>query len=252
MGQRVLVTAGGAGLGRVIADRMAAGGAVVQTCDIDANALTGLPDGVSGTVVDVADPAQLDDWLDRALAALGGCDVLINNAGIAGPAGPLETLSLTDWTQCLDVNLTAQFQTCARVLPGMKAQGQGAIINMSSTSGQYGVPFRAAYVAAKWGVIGLTKTIAAEAGPHGIRCNAICPGAVAGDRMDRVLAAESAASGRPVSAVEQDYASGSSMRRFADPSEIADLCLYLASDAAGFVSGQAIAVDGNTETYHSE
>ena len=141
--------------------------------------------------------------------------------------------------------------TCRAIAPVMKAQESGVITNLSSTSGLFGAPFRAPYAAAKWAVIGFTKTIATELGPHGIRCNAICPGAVSGDRMDRVLAAEAKARGITASDVYKEYASGSSLRRFAEPEEIAGLCTYLSSDAAKFVSGQAIAVDGNTETYHS-
>lgn len=252
MSRRVILTAGAAGIGRAIATAFATAGARVWTCDLNTDALAELPNGIEGANVDVADNDALDQWLSDALEALGGCDVLINNAGIAGQAGAVETLDLQAWRRCLAVNLDAQMLTCRAAVPVMKRQGNGAIINISSTSGLYGVPFRAPYAAAKWAVIGLTKTIAAEVGPHGIRCNAICPGAVEGDRMDRVVAAEAAASGRTADAVRRDYTAGTSLRRFAAPSEIADLCLYLASDAAKFVSGQAIAVDGNTETYHSE
>ncbi len=249
---RVILTAGASGIGRAIAEKLVAGGARVHLCDIDKAALDALPAGITGAQVDVAKEAELDAWLDQALDALGGCDVLINNAGIAGPTGAVEDLTLADWQQCIAVNLDAQFLTCRKVLAVMKAQGSGSIVNLSSTSGQYAAPFRSPYVAAKWAVIGFTKTVATEAGPFGIRCNAICPGAVEGDRMDRVLQAESAASGRTIEEVRRDYASGTSMRRFAEASEIADLCAFLASDAARFISGQVIAVDGHTETYHSE
>ena len=251
MSQRVLITAGAGGIGRVIADHFAAADAKVHVCDNDPKAVDALPTGIVGQQVDVRDATALERWLDAALGDLGGCDVLINNAGIAGQAGPVEDLDLQAWKDCLAVNLDAQMLTCRRIAPVMKAQGAGVIINMSSTSGLYGVPFRAPYAAAKWAVIGFTKSIAAELGPFGIRCNAICPGAVSGDRMDRVLAAEAAARGTDPKEIAREYAAGTSMRRFAEPSEIADMCLFLASPAAAFVSGQAIAVDGNTETYHA-
>ena len=251
MTQRVLITAGAGGIGRVIAESYAAQGAQVFVCDIDAAAVADLPDGIAGQVVDVTDEAALDAWLDAGLAQLGGCDVLVNNAGIAGQAGPIEDLDLAQWRTCLAVNLDAQMLTCRRIAPVMKKQGSGVITNLSSTSGLYAVPFRAPYVAAKWAVIGLTKTLATELGPFGIRCNAICPGAVSGDRMDRVLAAEAKARGTTPQEVYDDYASGTSLRRFAEPEEIAKLCLFLSSEAAAFISGQAIAVDGHTETYHS-
>ena len=249
---RVLLTAGAGGIGRVIAAAYAGEGARVHVCDVDEDGLSRLPDGVTGARVDVTDEGAVADWVAAGLADMGGCDVLVNNAGIAGQAGPVETLDLAQWRECLAVNLDAQMLTCRAVAPVMKAQGVGVITNLSSTSGLYAVPFRAPYVAAKWAVIGFTKTLATELGPHGIRCNAICPGAVSGDRMDRVLAAEAAARGCAPEEVHRDYASGSSLRRFAEPEEIAKLCLFLSSDAATFISGQAIAVDGHTETYHSE
>jgi NAD(P)-dependent dehydrogenase (short-subunit alcohol dehydrogenase family) len=251
MSQRVFITAGAGGIGRVIAESYLAQGAHVVVCDIDSDTVATLPDGIMGQVVDVTDEAALDAWLASGLDRMGGCDVLINNAGIAGQAGPVEDLDLAQWKTCLAVNLDAQMLTCRRIAPVMKAQGSGVIINLSSTSGLYAVPFRAPYVAAKWAVIGLTKTIATELGPFGIRCNAICPGAVSGERMDRVLAAEARARGGTPEEVFKDYASGSSLRRFAEPQEIAKLCLFLSSEAASFISGQAIAVDGHTETYHS-
>jgi NAD(P)-dependent dehydrogenase (short-subunit alcohol dehydrogenase family) len=141
------------------------------------------------------------------------------------------------------------FIACRAVIPVMKAQKSGVILNMSSTSGLYGTPNRAAYTASKWAVIGLTKTLAIELGPHGIRCNAICPTSVEGDRIDRVLNSQAAVTGKSVEDIRQDYTAGTSLRRFAKASEIADMCLFLASESAAFVSGQALAVDGNTETY---
>ena len=253
--QRIIITAAGAGIGRVIASRFADAGALVHVCDVDDDALHQLSSsypGIKATKVDVTDEAALDAWLRDALDDLGGCDVLINNAGIAGPTGTVEDMTLAAWRQCLAINLDAQMLTCRRVVPVMKAQKSGSIINMSSTAGLFGMPFRTPYAAAKWAVIGFTKSVAAEVGPYNIRCNAICPGSVDGDRMDRILAAEAARTGRSAEEVRTEYTSGTSMRRFAKASEIADLCEYLASDAAKFISGQAIPVDGHTETYHSE
>jgi len=251
MTPRVFITAGAGGIGRVIAQSYVDQGAQVYVCDQDADALEMLPASITGQQVDVTDETALDGWLLAGVDRLGGCDVLVNNAGVAGQAGPVEDLDLAQWKQCLAVNLDAQMLTCRTIAPVMKQQKSGAIINLSSTSGLFGAPFRAPYAAAKWAVIGFTKTIATELGPFGIRCNAICPGAVSGDRMDRVLAAEASARETTPEVVYDDYASGSSLRRFAEPQEIANLCLYLSSDAGKFISGQAIAVDGNTETYHS-
>jgi NAD(P)-dependent dehydrogenase (short-subunit alcohol dehydrogenase family) len=132
----------------------------------------------------------------------------------------------------------------------MKRQGSGSIINISSTAGLFGYGMRTPYAAVKWAVIGLTKSLAIELGPHGVRCNAICPGSVAGDRMAAVIAAEAANRGVDAAVVEEEYLGGQSIKRFVDPSEIADMCLFLASPAARMVSGQAIGVDGHTETFH--
>jgi NAD(P)-dependent dehydrogenase (short-subunit alcohol dehydrogenase family) len=252
---RVIITAGGAGIGRVIATRFANAGAHVHVCDVDHAALEQLSadhPAIVGDGVDVTNEAALDGWLEDALKEMGGCDVLVNNAGIAGSTGSVEEMKLEEWRQCLAINLDTQMLTCRRVVPAMKQQKSGCIINMSSTAGLFGTPFRTPYAAAKWAIIGFTKSVAAEVGPHNIRCNAICPGSVEGERIDRVIAAEATKSGRSGDEVRRDYASGTSMRRFAKAEEIADLCQYLASDAAKFISGQAIAVDGHTETYHSE
>ncbi len=253
--RRIIITAAGAGIGREIASRFAGEDAQVHVCDVDQQGLDQLKSqhpNISTARVDVTDEGAVDAWLHDALGDLGGCDVLVNNAGISGPTASVEEMTLDAWRQCLAINLDAQMLTCRRVVPVMKAQGSGCIINMSSTAGLFGCPFRTPYAAAKWAVIGFTKSVAAEAGPFNIRCNAICPGSVDGDRMDRVIAAEASKTGKLPETVRAEYASGTSMRRFAKASEIADLCQYLASDAGKFISGQAISVDGHTETYHSE
>lgn len=252
---RVIITAGGAGIGRAIASRFDDAGADVHVCDMDLAALEKLSadhPAIIGDGIDVTNEAALDGWLEDALEDMGGCDVLVNNAGIAGATGSVEEMKLEDWRRCLAVNLDAQMLTCRRVVPVMKQQKSGCIINMSSTAGLFGTPFRTPYAAAKWAIIGFTKSVAAEVGPYNIRCNAICPGSVEGERMERVITAEAAKSGRSGDEVRRGYTSGTSLRRFARAEEIADLCQYLASDAARFISGQAIAVDGHTETYHSE
>ncbi len=253
--QRVIITAAGSGIGREIASRFADAGGEIHICDVDERALgqlTSQHSNITASTIDVAEETALDGWLQCALHTLGGCDVLVNNAGIAGPTAAVEEMTLEAWRQCLAINLDAQMLTCRKVVPAMKAQRSGCIINMSSTAGLFGCPYRTPYAAAKWAVIGLSKSIAAETGPFNIRCNAICPGSVEGDRMDRVIAAEAAKTGKPPEQIRNEYTSGTSMRRFARTSEIADLCEFLASDAAKFISGQAIPVDGHTETYHSE
>jgi NAD(P)-dependent dehydrogenase (short-subunit alcohol dehydrogenase family) len=251
MAQRVAITAACGGFGLVVAQAFSAGGADVRVCDVDQAAVdTASGSGLSAARVDVADGDALDGWLDATLSDLGGIDVLINNAGIAGPTALVEDVEPAEWERCLAIDLTSHYRTCARVVPVMKAAGGGSIINVSSTAGQLGMGMRSPYSAAKWGVIGLTKSLAVECGPHNVRVNAICPGSVEGDRMRRVIAREAAARGASLETVEREYLSGQSISRFVSPSEVADLCLFLASDAARMISGQAIAVDGHTETFH--
>ena len=180
-------------------------------------------------------------------AEMGQVDVLCANAGIAGPTALIEDVALADWRACVSVNLEGAFLAAKHVAPLMKAAGKGAIVLTSSTAGLYGYPNRAPYAAAKWAVIGLMKTLAMELGPFGVRANAICPGAVEGERMEGVLAREAAAKGMTRDAVYAGYAQGTSMRSFVQAKDIADMAVFLGSDAARMVSGQVIAVDGHTE-----
>jgi NAD(P)-dependent dehydrogenase (short-subunit alcohol dehydrogenase family) len=252
---RVMVTAAGSGIGRAIARAFADAGAIVHICDADEALLqmatTDYSD-IAAECLDVTDETALDRWFDDVLDELDGLDVLVNNAGIAGPTAAVEDMDYDAWQRCLAVCLDSQFLACRRAVPVMKDQGSGSIINISSTAGLYGLPYRTPYAAAKWGVIGFTKSLAAEVGRWNIRVNAICPGAVEGARMERVIAAEAEASGRSPQAIRADYTTGVSLKRFVRPEEIADMALFLASPAASMISGQAISVDGHTETFHSE
>ncbi len=251
---RVMITAGAAGIGLAIAKAFLAAGHRVHVCDVSGDALAAVAKanpGLKGANVNVADPDAVDRWFEAALKDLGGLDVLVNNAGIAGPTAAVEDMSVEGWRQCLAVDLDSQFFTARRAVPVMKQQKSGSIINLSSTAGLFGYPFRTPYAAAKWAVIGYTKSLAAEVGRWNIRVNAICPGSVSGDRMDRVIAAESKSTGRTEASLREEYTSGVSMKRFVAPEEIADMVLFLSSPAAAMVSGQAIAVDGHTETFHS-
>jgi NAD(P)-dependent dehydrogenase (short-subunit alcohol dehydrogenase family) len=255
MNQRVIITAAAAGIGRAIAVAFAESGANVRVCDVDDTALNDLtsayPD-ISGTQVDVTDENALNTWFEAAIAELGGIDVLVNNAGVAGPTAPVEDVSTKDWRQCFAVCMESHMMTCRMAVPLMKAQKSGAIINISSGAGLYGYPFRTPYASAKWAIIGFSKSLAAETGPFNITVNAICPGAVSGPRIDRVIAAEAKAAGRSEDTIRAEYAKSVSMRRFVEPEEIADMAIFLASPAAKMVNGQAIAVDGHAELYHSE
>lgn len=215
----------------------------VWVTDVNAGALADVPASWHARVCDAVDEAGMA----AVMAEAGTLDVLCANAGIAGPTARVEDVDLADWRACVSVNLEGAFLAVKHGLPAMKAAGQGAVVFTSSTAGIYGYPNRAPYAAAKWAIIGLMKTVAMEAGPFGVRANAICPGAVEGPRMEGVLAREAAAKGMTRNQVYDGYAAGTSMRSFVEASDIADMAVFLGSDAARRVSGQVIAVDGHTE-----
>jgi NAD(P)-dependent dehydrogenase (short-subunit alcohol dehydrogenase family) len=251
MPRRVAITAAASGIGLAVARAFAAQGDDVHICDLDAQAVAAAAtSGLHAETVDVADLAALDGWIGEVLDRLGGLDVLVNNAGIAGPTALVEDVTAAEWERCLAVGLTSHYRMCARVIPAMKAARSGSIVNISSTAGQFGLGMRTPYAAAKWAVIGLTKSIAIELGPYGVRANAICPGSVDGERMRAVIEREAAARGASSEDVTREYVGGQSIARWVQPDEIADTCVFLASDAARMVTGQAIAVDGHTETFH--
>jgi NAD(P)-dependent dehydrogenase (short-subunit alcohol dehydrogenase family) len=249
-GKRVLLTAGGAGIGAVIAAAFLAEGAWVWICDVDAEALAAArsthPE-LGTSLADVADERAIDAMFGTIGEALGGLDILINNAGISGPTGPIESLDPAEWRRCVAVNLDGAFLCTRRAVPLLKAAGGGAVVNISSTAGLMGYPLRTPYAAAKWGVIGLTRSLAIELGPSGIRVNAICPGSVEGARMARAIRAEAAVRGVGEEDVRQAYIRTTSLRCFVAPEDIAAMALFLCSDLGANISGQAIAVDGHTE-----
>ena len=152
-----------------------------------------------------------------------------------------------DWQACVAVNLHGTFLTCRWAARVMRVQGSGLILITSSTAGLFGYPLRSPYATAKWGLVGLTKTLAMELGPAGVRVNAIAPGAVEGDRMERVLANESAATGRDIEELRASYVENVSLKSWVSADDLADMALFRASPAASKISGQVMAVDGHTE-----
>ncbi len=241
--KRVLITAGAGGIGRAMGDAFDAAGFEVWVTDVDAAALAECPKTWHCHQASAADEGAMAE----VFAQIDSLDVLCANAGIAGPTAQVEDVALEDWRACVSVNLEGAFLAAKYASPMMKSAGQGVITLTSSTAGQFGYPNRAPYAAAKWAIIGLMKTLAMELGPHGIRANAICPGAVEGQRMEGVLEREAAAKGMTRDQVYAGYAAGTSMRSFVQASDIADMAVFLGSDQARMVSGQVIAVDGHTE-----
>jgi NAD(P)-dependent dehydrogenase (short-subunit alcohol dehydrogenase family) len=246
--QTVLITGAANGIGREIARAFARQGARVAALDVDAAALAALRAEIPGVVAepcDLADAGTIAAAVPRALAALGGLDVLVNNVGVAGPTALVEDYDPAEWERVLRVNLGATFHVTRLAIPVLKRAGGGCIINLSSAAGRFGYPQRCAYSVSKWGIVGFTRTLSMELGQHGIRANAILPGPVAGPRMERVLAGRVASNG---STLEQERARAlrnQSLPYFTEASEVAALAVFLASDAARSISGQSLPIDGD-------
>ncbi|MCH2249674.1 MAG: SDR family oxidoreductase [Cognatishimia sp.] len=230
-----------------MAEGFAAAGFDVWITDVVDASLADCPDKWRKTRADVSDEAAMAALFAEIDAEWGGLDVLCANAGIAGPTNAISDIDLAEWQRCVSVNLEGAFLATKYASPMMRAAGRGSIVYTSSTAGIYGYPNRAPYAAAKWGIIGLMKTVAMELGPEGIRANAICPGAVEGPRMEGVLEREAAIKSMTRDEVYAGYAAGTSMRSFVTAEDIANMAVFLGSDAARLVSGQVIAVDGHTE-----
>jgi NAD(P)-dependent dehydrogenase (short-subunit alcohol dehydrogenase family) len=250
-GQRVLITAGASGIGRAIADVLTESGARVHVCDVDAAALADFgrnwPES-GATNADVADDEAVDRLFQEVQTRLGGLDALVNNAGLAGPTGPVEEIDPQAWRRCLEVGLTGQFLCARRAVPLLKAAGGGAIINMSSVAGRLGYAFRTPYSATKWGVIGLTQSLAKELGPANITVNAILPGIVEGPRMEGVIRARAETLGVSYDEMERRYLERISLRRMVSAMDVANMVLFLLSPLGRNISGQSLSVCGNVET----
>ena len=249
-GARVLVTAGAAGIGLEIARAFLREGARVHVCDVDPDALAALAasdPAITSSRADVADRASVAALFEAVMARFGGLDVLVNNAGIAGPTGKVEEINPEDWDRCVDVCLTGQFNCVRLAVPMLKESANPSIVNLSSVSGRLGFRLRTPYAAAKWGVIGFTKSLAIELGGHGIRVNAVLPGLVAGDRQRRVLEAKAQARGVSFAEMEKAAFSFTSIKDYVPPQEIADQIVFIASRRGRHISGQALSVCGDTQ-----
>ena len=250
-GLRVLVTAGAAGIGLEIVRAFRREGARVHTCDVDEAALRALAEAdpeVTCSTTDVADRRQVAGLFDEALEVLGGLDCLVNNAGIAGPTGRVEDLDPAEWDRCLAVDITGQFNCTRLAVPHLRQSRNGSIVNVSSAAGRFGFPLRTPYAAAKWAVIGFTKSLAMELGEFGIRVNAIQPGVVEGERIRRVFDAKAKERGISTEEMRERALAQASIKEMIQPEQLADMIVYLASPAARTISGQAIAVDGDLQS----
>jgi NAD(P)-dependent dehydrogenase (short-subunit alcohol dehydrogenase family) len=244
-----LITAGAGGIGRVMAQTFVQAGAKVHICDVVQAAIdeTVRALGVTATLCDVSDLRQVDHLFVDVKKHLGGLDVLVNNAGIAGPTGKVEEISIEDWRRCIDIDLNGMFYCTRLAVPMLKAVGGGSIINLSSAAGRLGFPYRTPYAAAKWGVVGFSKSLSMEVGTDNIRVNAIQPGVVEGERIDRVIEAKAKAVGISFEEQKRISLERVSMRSMVSPQDIANMALFLASDAGRHVTGQAISVCAGVE-----
>ncbi|MBL0936002.1 MAG: SDR family oxidoreductase [Rhizobiaceae bacterium] len=249
-GYRVVITAAGSGIGKVSAEGFLARGARVYVSDIQPEPLSATiaaTDGLEGSIADVADEAAVDRMFADALAKLGGIDVLINNAGVPGPACGIEKVTPEDVEKTLAVNVKSQFHCSARAVKSMRESGGGSIINMSSVAGRLAFPNRTPYAAAKWGVIGFSKSLAMEVGRDNIRVNAILPGHVEGDRFRSVWARRAIEDGLEPETVIDEVLDRVALGRTVAVEDIVNMQLFLASPFGASVSGQALSVCGGVE-----
>lgn len=250
-GQVALVTAGASGIGRYIAESLLAHDCKVHVCDVCEDRIGEFLESnptASASVADVSQPEQVERVFSDLSNLYQRLDILVNNAAIAGPTAAVEDIEIEEWDKTIAIDLSGQFYCTRLAVPMLKSCHGGSIINISSNAAFFGCPLRSPYSAAKWALIGLTKTWAMELGPFNIRVNAICPGSVEGERINGVIARDAQARGVDASKIRLAYLEQSSMSLFVRPDDVASMALYFCSEAGATLSGQAISIDGHTET----
>lgn len=247
MKRAVIITGASRGLGLETAKQFASTGARVAILDVVPPADGALGPQTEFHSVDLGDSDRVRAVFKRAMESLGRVDCLVNNVGVAGPAAAVETTELADWQRTLRVNLDSAFICCQLALPAMKAAGAGSIVNISTSSVQTALPYRSAYVTSKAALEALTRVIAREAGPFGIRANTVRPGAMDNERLDQVVAKVAQREGKSQAEVEAAMLKYVSMRSRVNMADVASMVTYLCSDAARHVTGQTIAVDAGFE-----
>lgn len=236
-----MISAGASGIGLAMARAFSREGARVQICDLSDEALEAahaVPGDVGAFHADVSDAAAVDAWFDHALSQLGGLDVLINNAGIAGPTAGVTDISVDDWDSAMAVNVRSHFLCTRRAVPALRQSDRPSIINISSVAGRLGYPYRTPYAASKWAVIGMTQSLAIELGELGITVNAILPGIVESRRVEEVVCAKAHARGITQAQMQAEVLEHVALHRMVPMEHIADTALFLASEAGRSVTGQ--------------
>ena len=259
-GQVAFVTGASRGIGRAIAQAFAREGAGVGLISADGSGAKAVADEISaagGRALPLACDVAVEEEVRRAVAqaerTLGPVDILVNNAAIPGPTLAATEISLEEWRRVLDVNLTGTFLCTREMLRGMVARAQqgarpGRIVNIGSIAGKLGYPLRSPYASSKWALIGFTLTVAEEVGRLGIRVNCVCPGPVQTELLDRVIAARAESMGLPAEKVRERFIAFTMLKRMIQPDEVASVVLFLASDAAAGITGQALDVAGGWAT----
>ena len=251
--KKVIISAGASGIGWATTKVCISRGAQVFLCDINEklinriNKNTKYKNKIFAYECDASNESDVIDFFSKVLKKTKKIDALINNIGIAGPTGTLDTLDSEEWERTLQVNVVSHFYFTKQAIPLIKKSKNGSIINISSTAGILGFPLRTPYAASKWAVIGVTKSLAMEFGKFNIRVNAVCPGTIKGDRMKRVVRDKAKFTNTSINTVEKDFVSMSSMNKWILEEDIGKMCAFLISDDSSKVSGQIIAVDGHTE-----
>lgn len=247
----VVITAGASGIGYNIAFGFNKRGANVFVCDVDktkVKLVNNEDNNITAFAADVSKSNDVKNFFNFIKSKTNHIDVLVNNAGISGPTARVEDIIPLDWEQTIAVTLNGMFYNTRLAVPMIRKAKGGSIINISSSAAFFGFPFRAAYTASKWGIIGFTKTIAMELGPYGIRVNAICPGSVSGERIDSVIQKEADLRGLKFDDIKASYQRQVSLRTFVEADDVTNTILFLCSDYGAKISGQALGVDGHTET----
>lgn len=254
-GRMVLITGAGQGIGRAIAMACGAEGAAVAAADLapphhTVDEVERLGGKGAAFACDVRDPAAVDRLVADVEGAFGRIDVLVNNAGISGPSGPLETILPEAFDEVVAVNLRGPYLLCRAVLPGMKRRNFGRIINIASIAGKEPSPEYAPYCATKMGLIGLTRTLAKEVGGFGITANSICPGVTdSGQRYQNVLVGRARAAGVTPREIEELLVAQTAIGRIVRPEDVARAVVFLASDAAAAITGEDMNVTGGAVMY---